>query len=317
MLGSEYPWLFDCDASQQVPDYLVDAGTYACTDGGDMSAGFDPSSVAQKPSTASTAQLNSNQQPSWLDDTALSIDQDFGFASLVTDVNFLAPSQDLNPAVIGQDVGSLKAYQDHTSVHQDTDAELFYHSAQSPLVHQYVDPAVVSQGANLYDTSAALAMQHVPDPTLREELERWLLEESPCVLEYGAGLETEPAADFGTQPGIEFGDANEGPQLRREQPQQDRRYEHVEPLADTTERLNKQDERIRELELVLQQLQQLRQASPELPQNFIDIPRQWVEVQTNFEQYFERFINWAEEQSQVKARDTLGIRGRVEELEAE
>lgn len=45
--------------------------------------------------------------------------------------------------------------------------------------------------------------------------------------------------------------------------------------------------------------------------------RQWIEVQTNFEQYFERFRNWAEEHSQAKAGDTLRTREKVEDLEAE
>ncbi|CAN9287041.1 unnamed protein product [Alternaria alternata] len=82
---------------------------------------------------------------------------------------------------------------------------------------------------------------------------------------------------------IESENADGGLQLDCEQLQQGRCHE---PLADTRERLSKQDERIRELELALQQ-----------QQTFIDIPRQWVEVQTNFEQYFKRFTDWAEEHS--------------------
>jgi hypothetical protein len=257
MLSSEHSWLFDCEAGQQVPDYLLDAGTYACIDGGGMSAGFDLSSVAQEPSSTSTTQMNNNQLPLWFDDTALSIDQDVDFASLFTGASVSAPNPNLNPAVVAQDVGSLPAY-------QEIDTELFYCNAQSSLVHQYTDPAVVSQGANLYDTSAALSMQHVPDPSLCEEPERSLLEGAACVLGFGAGLVTAS--------GTEFGNVDEGLQLDREQPQQDRRHEPIEPLADTRERLSKQDERIWELELALQLLQQVHRTCPELPQMLVSIP---------------------------------------------
>ncbi|KAI1541067.1 hypothetical protein PtrSN002B_008500 [Pyrenophora tritici-repentis] len=316
MLGSEHSWLFDCDASQQGLDYL-DAGTYACTGVGDISAGFDLSSVAQECSTTSTTsitQKNNNQQPLWFDDTILSTNQDIYFGSLFTDANFSAPNPNLNRAVVGQDVGSLPVYQDYTSAYQEMDAELFYCNDQTPPVYQYINPAVVSQGANLYDTSAALSMQHLRNPSLDEELEKSLLQETPCVFEFGAGLVTESRIEFGTQPRTEFGNADEGPRLDREQPQQDRRQESIEPLADTRERLNKQDERIRELELALQQQQQ---ACPELPKIFIDIPRQWVEVQANFEQYFKRFTDWAEENSQANVGAMLRMKERVENLEAE
>jgi hypothetical protein len=260
MLGSEYSWLFDFDAGQQMPDYLLDAGTHTCADGGDILAGFDLSSVAQEPSTSSTTQMNNNQQPLWIDDNALSIESGVNFVSLFTDATYSAPNPDLDPAVVGQNVGSLPSYQDSTSAHQEIDAELFYRNAQSPLVDQYVNSAVVSQHANLYDTSAALSMQHAPGLSLREELERSLLEEAPCVLDFEAG------------PMTEFGNANEGLQLDHEQPQQDQHYEPVEPLTDTSERLNKQDARISELELALQQLQQPQHAGSELPQTSVPIP---------------------------------------------
>jgi hypothetical protein len=256
MLDPEYSWLFDCDAGQQAPDFLLDAGTYPCTDGGDLSAGFDLSSVAQEPSTFSTTQMNDSQQSLWFDGIALPADQGVDFASLFTDANVSAPNPNLDPAVVGQNVGSLPAYRDPVSAHQEIGAEHFYRNTQSPLVHQYIDLTVVNECANLYDTSAVRSMQHVPDSTLREELERSLLEEAPGVLEFGAGFEN----------------ADKGPQLDREQPRHNRRHESVEPPADTRERLSKQNERIRELELALQQLQQLQQTCPELPQMSVPIP---------------------------------------------
>jgi hypothetical protein len=271
MLSQEYSWLFDCNAGQQMPDYLLDAGTYACTDGGDMSAGFDLSSATQESSIISTTHMNNDQQSLWFDSTAQSIDQGIDFASLLTDADFSAPNPNLDSAVVGQNVGSLPAYQDCASVHQEIDAELFYPNAQSPLFHQYINPATVNQGANLYDTSAALSMQHVPDSSLREELERPLSEEEPCVLEFGAGLVTESGTEFGTQPRTESENADKGPQLDREQLQQDRRHEPAEPLqANTIERLNEQDEKIRELELAL--LQQQQQACSEPQQMSVPIP---------------------------------------------
>jgi hypothetical protein len=252
MLGSEYSWTFDGNAGQQVPDYLLDAGTYACTDGGAMSAGFDPSSFAQESSTISATQMTNTRQLSWFDDVALSIEQGVDFASLLTDANFPAHNPNLDPAVVDQSIGCLPAYQDRASIHQETDAELFYPNAQSPLVHQYIDPAVVNQGATLYNTSAALSTQHVSDSGLCEEVERPFFEEAPYILEFGAGLVTESGTESGSQLRIESENADGGLQLDCEQLQQGRCHE---PLADTRERLSKQDERIRELELALQQQQ--------------------------------------------------------------
>ena len=246
MLSSEYSWLFDCDASQQLPDYLLDAGTYAHTDGGGISA------VAQDPSSALATEMNSNQQPPWIDNTALSINQGIDFASLFTDANASALNPNLSPALVDQDAGSILAY-------QDIDAELFYRNAQSPSSHPHIDPAVVSQCKNQYDTSALLSTQDFPDPSLSKELDGWLLEETPYISDFAAGLVTDSET--------EFGNVDEGPRLDCEQPQQDWCNGLVTPLADTRERLNKQDERISELELALQQ-----QTHPEFPQMLVSIP---------------------------------------------
>jgi hypothetical protein len=82
---------------------------------------------------------------------------------------------------------------------------------------------------------------------------------------------TESGTEFGTQPRTESENADKGPQLDREQLQQDRRHEPAEPLqANTIERLNEQDEKIRELELAL--LQQQQQACSESQQTSVPIP---------------------------------------------
>lgn len=263
MIGSEHPWLFDSEATEQVPDYLLCAGTHAYAGCEDISAGFDLSCVAQEPSTA------------------MLVDQSFDFASLTQDVNYSAAEQNFDPALGGQDDGCLTACQENALAYQEIDSELFYHNTQSPLVCQYVDPAVVSQGTDLCETGGALSIQHASDQILHEELRISLWEEAPCVFESGVGFTTASETDFGagwgsefeTQTEIQFGDVNEHPQPDLEQLQQDERREPIDLLADVTERLSKQNKRISELELALEQQQQQLQACPELLQKSVSIPQ--------------------------------------------
>ena len=260
MIESEHLWLFDSEATEQVPDYLLCAGTHAYAGLEDISAGFDLSCVAQEPSTA------------------MLVDQSFDFASLTQDVNYSAAEQNFDPA---QDGGCLTACQENASAYQEIGSELSYHNTQSSLVCRYVDPAVVSQGTNICETGGALPIQHASDQILHEKLRRSLWEGAPCVLESGVGFTTASEADFGvgwgsefeTQTEIQFGNVNEHPQPGLEQLQQGERREPIESLADVTERLSKQNKRISELELALEQQQQQLQACPELLQKSVSIPQ--------------------------------------------
>ena len=257
MLGSESSWLTNCDVGQL--DCFLDG---ACTDGGDMWAGFDLSSLAQEPGTISTSQTNDRQQSLWFDGNALSTNQSIDFASFFTDADLSTPLPSLTPAIINQSVRSLPAHYSHDSAHQEIDTGLFYHNAQSPPIHQYINPAAVNQCANVYDPSAALSMQQVPDSSLGEDVGRSFLEEAPCALALGAGLVTESATELGTQPRPQIENSDEGPQLECEQLQQDQRLDLIGALADTRKKVNKQEERIRELE----------QACSEFPQMSVPIP---------------------------------------------
>ncbi|KAL6169767.1 hypothetical protein ACJQWK_04767 [Exserohilum turcicum] len=281
MLGSEDSWMYDYGNGQQVPGYALNASTHTCTDESDVLASFGLPTVAQEASTTSTIQMTDNQQPLWLDYPALPVDQGIDFDSHFTDTSFSSPTPDLDYA----GVESLPAFPVYAPAQQRIDAESFYRNEVSPPIHQHTKPAVMSQDANLFDTNVALSIQNSLHISLRDELERSILNDVPCFLESGAGS----VIESGTEPGMSL-------QLDREQTQ------HNE------ERLNKQDERIRELELALQQLQQV---PPEPPQE------QWIEVQTNVEQYLKRFTEWAEEHRQASAGDAAQVRDRMKMLEAE
>lgn len=233
----------DYGARQQAPECPLDASTHTCADGGDMLAGFGLSAVTQEASTTSTIQITDNQQPLPLNYPALVVDQCINFDSLFTDASFASPDLNLDSTDIGQDIEFLPTFPGYAPARQIIDAESFYRNAASPPLYQYTGLAIGDEATNLLDVNTALSIQHTLDMSLREELERSILRDVPCVLDLGAGSATESRRDSRI--------TSKGLQLNYEQTLQN------------AERLNKQDERIRELELSLQQLEQAHSELPE------------------------------------------------------